>query len=963
MTMSSSMKSKLYIALIALVVVVVVVLSVTLGGISENYAEKYEGVDLSADVGDIVRTNTYKGYLDGHQTTQHPAVGVEIDLLSPTTMTGATISDYQGRDNCLLTEENSYVEWIIEVPEAGMYNILFEYCPMESRGIDAERKLYINGSVPFRGADCLTFTRLWTTDGEVKTDNRGNEIRPMQCEVYNWTTHFAQDDYNGYQQDPYLFYLEKGANTIAVEGVTEPVAFSSIWIVPKVESVTYEEYLKINNAECEQSDPWSVRIQGETAVLKSDSSLYATYDRSAPNTDPYSIKLTKLNMIGGGSWALPGQWIEWEFEVPEDGWYYVAIKGRQNYARGQTAIRQVYVDGEIPYEEVSTISFSYSNDWEIKPLGDSDEYGLYLTKGTHKVRLEVVLGEMGDVLYEMEDCLFRLNQLYRKLLVVMGNNPDRYRDYQLDQQYPELAEAFRLESCRLYKIVDDINRISGGRSSNSGSILTLAKLTEEFSEDTDIIKRRLATFRDNISSMGTVMQNLAQSQLDIDYLVVKNAEEQWPKDKANFFTKLWHELRSFFASFTTDYTSLGDVHEGDDVIEVWILSGRDQANILKTIIDDSFTPNTGIAVNLKLVEAGTVMPAVVAGDGPDVVLSAQQGEPVNYILRGAAEDLRQFEDCDEVLSRFSNSAWLPYVYGDAIAGLPETQQFNVLFYRTDILEELGLEPPETWEDLTNMLPTLQEANMDVGLPDVLSKNASDLSGFYAMMYQNGCELYSESGDRALLDAEGAIQAFDSYAKFYTNHEQPSEYNFANRFRSGEMPIGIANYTMANTLAVFAPELKGLWSFALMPGTVQEDGMVDHSVYSWGTSCMMMQSDDEALKAKCWEFLKWWTSTETQARFGRELECIMGASARYPTANVEAFERLAWSATEMKLLEEQRKYAKTNREIPGGYYTSRHILNAIRRVVNDQELARETLLDYNQTINEEIERKRAEFGLD
>ena len=51
-----------------------------------------------------------------------------------------------------------------------------------------------------------------------------------------------------------------------------------------------------------------------------------------------------------------------------------------------------------------------------------------------------------------------------------------------------------------------------------------------------------------------------------------------------------------------------------------------------------------------------------------------------------------------------------------------------------------------------------------------------------------------------------------------------------------------------------------------------------------------------------------------------------------------------------------------REIAGGYSTTRHMTNAIRRVINNKEDARETLLTYSKTINEEIKVKRNEFGL-
>ena len=546
----------------------------------------------------------------------------------------------------------------------------------------------------------------------------------------------------------------------------------------------------------------------------------------------------------------------------------------------------------------------------------------------------------------------------------MGRNPDKYRDYKITDTYPDMEDAMLLESQRLYQILDEIVEYSGGKSSKTGTILSLARLLEEFSlEPNTAIQSKLSVFRDYISAMGTTIQSLSESKLDIDYIVIKENDAQWPDDRETFFGKMGHEVRSLFASFTTDYDSVGNVYAGDeDVLEVWILAGRDQSNALKTMIDDDFTANTGIMVNLKLVESGAVLGAVVAGDGPDILLTAGQSEPVNYALRNAVEDLTQFSDFDQVIGQFAESAYTPYCYDGGVYALPETQNFSVLFYREDILEDLGLEVPETWEDLVNMLPTLQHNNMEIGLPDVMSKNSSDLSAFYSIMYQKGVPLYTDAG-YANLDQEGAIEAFEYYVTFYTNHDQPKEFAFADRFRSGEMPIGIASYSLYNTLAVFAPELKGMWSFALIPGTEKADGTIDHTSYSSGACSMMLKADNETTKQNAWSFMKWWASTEIQTRFGREMESILGASGRYATANVAAFENLAWSQKELSVLQAQRQQTQSNNEVPGGYYTTRQVVNAIRKVVNDSEIPRETLLDYNQAINDEIAKKRKEFGLE
>lgn len=957
------------------IIVIVLVLALAVGGVFlwqnstvKDYSQKYDGVDLSADVGEISRDNTYSEYLSAHAGAQMPAVGMELDVLDYAEAEGVSVVtdpiDAAG-GLVLMTEEKSSVTWTVSIPEAGWYRILFTYCPVESRGIAAERSILINGEVPFRGADYQSFSRFWCDEaGEDSFDNQGNQIRPQQVEVFKWAEKYASDDTNGYEDEPYRFYFEEGENTLTLEGVNEPLALKKVQLVPISDTVSYQEYLSsVDQAVSASGSPWVDTVQGEDSTLRSEQSLYATYDRSSPTTQPLSLTNTVLNIIGGTSWTVNGQWIEWEIEVPADGWYNLGFKGRQNYNRGQSSIRSLQIDGVTPFAEAEQIAFQYSNDWQINTVGTEEEdYCFYLTEGKHTVRLTVAMGEKGSTVQKIEDSVFRLNQIYRQLLVLMGRTPDKYRDYYVFDTYPEMAEAMLLESQRLYQIADEITAFSGGRSSMTGSVVVMANMLEEFAEDEDLIRRRLQNFRDNITALGTVMTSLTSSELDIDYVVVKTTDAQWPEDDANFFQRAWHEVSSFIASFMTDYDTLGNVYEDEtQVLEVWILTGRDQANVLKTIIDDSFTPQTGISVNLKLVEGGNVLSAVAAGTGPDIVLTTGQGEPVNYALRNAAEDLTQFEGWEEVFERFHESAYTPYIYADGIYGIPETQTFSVLYYRSDILEELGLEVPETWDDLENILSELQHANMEVGMPNIMS--GSDLSGFYAMLFQNGCELYAEDGKYAQLDAEGAIEAFERYSRFYTNYDVPQSYSFVDRFRSGEMPVGIADFTLQNTLAVFAPELKGLWDFTLIPGTAQEDGTVDHSALSGGSCSMMLKNDDEQVKLNGWEFLKWWTSAEIQARFGREMECLMGSSARYATANLEAFQQLSWSAEQLETLNEARSWATANREVAGGYYTGRHIVNAIRKVVNEQAVPRETLLDYNKTINDEIKKKRAEFKLD
>ena len=953
----------------AIVAAIVLVFSLT-GG-DENFREKYEGTNLETS-GEFERTDTYAAYLKAHEGSSRPqGEEIVVDLakyVASTAENTQILTDYQGEPTVLYQGDGGYTEWQVTIPEAGLYRAYIEYYPVESRGVSMERSFLINGEMPFAGSDALTFTRRWADATAVITDNQGNDRRPSQTEKPAWSSAYFTD-YMGYYTDPYEYYFEAGANTIALDCINEPMAIRKISICPVKDALTYEEYLaacpKVSGGE----DHFD-KVPGEASTARSAQSLYARSDHASANTEPYSVTESKLNYGGGEQWRIAGQWMEWDFTVPADGFYNLTVKSRQSYNRGRVSNRAIYIDGVIPFDELSAVAFPYSTDWTNVTLADAEgtPYDIYLTAGTHTIRMEVTMGDMGSILNELQDSVIRMNEMYRTILVLTGATPDPNRDYDLDKVYPEVMEAMDLEYRRLYKVIDDYKDYTGELSGDIATVQKIAKQLETFVKKPERISKQFATFKGNISSVGTSIMNLAEAPLDIDLITVTGANKQPEEIKTGFFKSAGHSIRSFIASFTVDYDALGNVYEDEEAVTVWITSGRDQSNVLKALVDDVFTPTTGIPVNVKLVQAGMVLNATLAGTGPDIAIQMPQGDPVNYALRDAAEPLSQFPDWKEVISQYPASAMAPYYFEGELYGIPLTHVYNVMFYRNDILEDLGVEAPNTWEDLIDMLPTLQQNNLEVAIPSterLISGTANpDLSTYIALLYQNGGTMYNDTLTKSTLASEAGVKAFEMYTRFYSHYGLPVAFDFANRFRSGEMPIGMQDYDTYNTLAVLAPEIRGLWEFSLIPGTVQEDGTIDRSASSWGTSSMMIKNEkrSDELTQKCWEFMKWWVDSETQTRYGRELEAVMGSSARFQTANLISFEELPWSADEMAILKEQWSWTEQVPEIPGGYFVTRHITNAARKIYNEKQDPRETLLDYVDTINDEITKKREEFGL-
>ena len=276
--MSKNLKTlTIVFSVIAAIVVLCVLLSMRK---VKNYSDKYEGYDLGKDVVGLERTGTYKGYLKNHSDAKEPQKTIDVDLYSYEGDGNISVyTNFHDEPKCLFTDTESVVTYTVNVPEAGFYNVYMEYLITESRGVAAERAFYVNGELPFDDALNLNFTRIWKDAGEKRVDNQGNEIRPSQIEEYDWQSSYFSDKL-GYEMDPFKFYFEKGENTITLNAINEPMAIRKLEIVPVVHKDTYEEYLAKQPANAASTGDFVTVIQGETSTLRSESSLYAKYDRS-----------------------------------------------------------------------------------------------------------------------------------------------------------------------------------------------------------------------------------------------------------------------------------------------------------------------------------------------------------------------------------------------------------------------------------------------------------------------------------------------------------------------------------------------------------------------------------------------------------------------------------------------------------------------------------------------------------
>ena len=900
----------------------------------------------------------------------------------------------------------------INLYQDGVYTGKEDLSAVESEGEAAGlvAKYNDNGELAFE------YPEIWTQSVSefcekysirfMKVDVWGNELRPDAEQSPVWSEYHIKDS-TGFYSSPFEFVFEAGkVNTITLEGKNEAMAIKSITLCPAEELPTYEEYK--DSLGDVPFGSGNIKIEAEFTNTTTDKTIYALEDKSSAATSPSSPNVTMLNTIGEAKWQSAGQALTYKFKLGEgeSGLYDIVTRFRQNVLDGMYVNRALYIysgegvsEGEagyyngIPFEEAKALVYNYNDNWQVTDLkseNGQDGYQLYFKEGVvYTIKLEVTLGKMGEIVSKVQDCLDSINDDYLSIIQLTGTTPDPDRDYGFKRiMYNVLVDMNKQsrildnEPSELYAdpgVAQILTTLAGQKSANVGTLQKIADLLHTMATDEREIAKNLARLKSYIGTLGTFLSDAKTQPLQMDYIVIQSPDAAMPKAEAGFFKSVWHEVKSFFASFTRDYNAIGAVTKEDiDGAEVWMASGRDQFQVVRNLINNNFTPTTGVTVDLKLVAGGTLLPSILAGEGPDVYLGLGQDDVINYAIRSAILPIEDNEGFYDVTKSFTNAAMLVLGIEDAEGvrhyyGLPETQTFAMMYVRLDVLADLYSDMdsedksdeniiPETWEDVMALIPLLQAREMEIGLT----------TEYRVFLYQMGGDLFADDGRRINLDSKTGLEAFSKMCKMFTDYKFPYMYDAANRFRTGEMPILIGDYTgLYNQLKVFATEIEGLWQFVPLPGIENADGVINNQSIS-GVSATVMVKGSEDRKAEAWEFMKWYTGKSCQTEYTNEMVAIMGPSAKHPTANIEALESLPWTREEFTQISSQIEGhdgpggldgLASIPNYPGAYIINRYVSFAFLAAYNEKADPQKELLSYINIINKEISRKRTEFGLE
>lgn len=905
-------------------------------------------------------TKISAGYTAKDYTGEKIEISVEkaADKESAALLTG---ENFGYKNKVAQLEPGDVFRLTVEVPKTGLYLVNFDYLSYGDSILPIEFAMKVDGSYPFYEMRNLKFESLWVSDEEVSLDRYGNEIVSMPDKLNEWQSKYLSDSSYRYA-GALKVELEAGSHEMEFQVNEGEFLLGNISLEAPVTIPKYQGAQKAAGAEL-------IVIEAEDFTFRNDSSIHAVgeYDSSL---SPLSTKETVLNIVDADSFKTAGQSITWEFEVEKAGWYYIGMNYRQSEKNEFPVFLDVRVDGEIPNTAFMNVEAAYTTKYKTAALtdGEGNNLSIYLEAGTHSLSYTISAENLRYVLEQVDEIMNGINDLSLEVTKVAGTNKDKYRDLKLTRYIPDVQSRIYGWVDALYELAEIGTQYVDGKDAEDvaafGYLIIAAKQLKTLGDEPDELIYRVDELSTSVNSINTQIANfidlINDNNLAIDRIYIYQEDAELPK-KLNVLESAWMSLQRFVNSFFGVSYSSSNVDE--EHLQVWVNRPRQYVEIMQKMVDEQFTAQTGIEVDLSLMtDANKLVLSNASGDTPDIATGINYSIPFELGIRGALVDLTQFENYREVFGRYSEGLLVSSVIDDGLYALPETMNFYVMFYRSDILEKLGLEAPDTMDDLIAMLPDLQMRGLNVYYPTASMLVMRNFHGTTPLIFQNGGSLYGKTALELTVNEEAAISGITQLTELFTLYDFPVDIpNFYQHFRNGDLPIGIADFNSYNLILNAAPEIANSWEIALVPGVVDEETGEVYRYMSGGAESTVMFASNEEREQQAWQFMEWWSSAEVQAEFGQMLQIMYGDEYIWPTANLEAFEMLPYPTAHKNIIMEQAENILEAPRLLGSYMLERELSNAFNDIVVNGDTLRSRVDDMVKTVDRETRRKLEEFG--
>ena len=256
----------------------------------------------------------------------------------------------------------------------------------------------------------------------------------------------------------------------------------------------------------------------------------------------------------------------------------------------------------------------------------------------------------------------------------------------------------------------------------------------------------------------------------------------------------------------------------NEVLNIWGM-GEEVKSLSK--MTDDFTKETGIKVKIQSIPWSNahdkLLTAIASKKGPDVLQMGTTWMP-EFQKAGALTDMSKYINKYENLKpdNFFKGSVETTVFDGKSYGIPWTAETRVLFYRTDVLKNVGYdEAPKTWDELEDAATKLSDRGKDKYGINIDSKEQT-LAFMFAR--QNGSPLFEDG--KPLFNTPRFVEAVSYLNDFIQKGYSPKEdlgMDVSQTFSGDAMvPMFISGPWMAKAVKDTVPDAKGKWAIATLP---------------------------------------------------------------------------------------------------------------------------------------------------
>jgi len=264
-----------------------------------------------------------------------------------------------------------------------------------------------------------------------------------------------------------------------------------------------------------------------------------------------------------------------------------------------------------------------------------------------------------------------------------------------------------------------------------------------------------------------------------------------------------------------------------------------------------------------------LMTSVVGGIPPDVCQLGTTWMAEFHAMNSLAR-LDEYIKNSKVISpeKFFKGSWNTNVIDGSVWGIPWYVDTRVLFYRKDLLKEVGYDhPPRTWDELLDVGRKLKrdidgDGKIDKWGMSLASGGAGVWSDLGFFVWQNDADFLTPDNNFASVTTEEFREAFKFYVNIFREKIAPVEasvdVDIFHAFSSGYYPMFISGPWMVDLVNKECPDIKGKWDVSVLWKKKKNTSFIG--------GCNLIIFEKSKNKELAWKFIEFMSRPENQVEW-------------------------------------------------------------------------------------------------